>query len=326
MSASKINIILICFAIITSCKARNTNEILNNIQADTASVISGSINISGAYALYPLVQKWADDFIKLHAGIKINIFKTGSGQGIADILAGKSQLTMISRSLTDEEIHAGIWTIPVAKDGVVPIVNQNNPYIEKLLSQGLSPNEYLKAFTNERTTTWGELLGTSDKENVMVFSRADESGAADVFADFLYIKSSDLKGRKVTGDEEMIKSVQENLFSLGFCNFSYAFDPSSGERKNNIQIVPSDLDFDNKIERKEVPFNNLESARRCIWLGIYPKVLCRELTFGSLGKPSDPVIVEFLRYVLTEGQHVVEKTTLCELNSVYIRYSMEKLK
>jgi len=39
----------------------------------------------------------------------------------------------------------------------------------------------------------------------------------------------------------------------------------------------------------------IKPAYRGIWLGIYPEVLCRELTLASLGKPTDPAIVEFLK-------------------------------
>jgi phosphate transport system substrate-binding protein len=76
----------------------------------------------------------------IHPGVKIEVSKIGTGEGITDLLAGQSQLSMISRPLTDEETGAGIWAIPVARDGVAPIVNQNNQYLEKLLNQGISPD------------------------------------------------------------------------------------------------------------------------------------------------------------------------------------------
>jgi phosphate transport system substrate-binding protein len=272
-----------------------------------------------------LARKWADDFMLIHPDVNIEVSKDGTGRGISDLIAGKCQLAMISRPLVDNELDAGLWYVTVAKDGVVPIVNQKNPYFEKILSQGLSPDEYLKAFTSDNPLTWGELLDTSGNEKTIVFSRADESGAADIFANFFFKESSDLRGTKVTGDEEMIKSIQENSLGIGFCNFSYAFNASTGERVKDIQVIPADLDYDNKIDRKEIPFSNLAAARRGIWLGIYPRSLCRELTISSLGKPTDPAIVEFLRYVLSDGQKIIEEKGLCELNDAYLKYSLDKL-
>ena len=146
-----------------------------------------------------------------------------------------------------------------------------------------------------------------------------------MLAGFIYRKASDLKGNRVTGDDEMINSVKNNPLAIGFCNFSFAFSLPSGERADNIQIIPFDLDFDNSINRSEMPFQNLEVAHRSIWLGIYPENLCRELTLGYLGKPEDPLIVAFLNYVLTDGQEVIKETGLCELNSIYLRYARESL-
>jgi len=233
---------------------------------------------------------------------------------------------MISRPLTDEEINAGIWTCPVAKEGVAPIINKSNPYYEQLLNRGISPEEFQRLFTSGKTMTWGEILGNNAKEKVNVYVRADESGAADVFANFLFKNAADLKGIKVNGDEEMIRRIQDDKFSLGFCNFSYAFEVPAGGQKKDVQVVPVDLDYDNKIDRKEIPFKSLYEAHRGLWLGIYPKNLCRELVIGTLGKPSDQAITEFLKYLLSEGQSGIENSGLCKLNDVYIRYSQEKLK
>ena len=298
----------------------------DKIGAGTNTVISGTFNISGAYALSPLVRKWSEDFMKLHPTVKIILSEGGTGQGLDDLRAKKSQLAMISRPLTDTELGEGIWTIPVAKDGVAPVVNKKNPYLKKILSQGLSPEKFLKVFTSDKALTWGELLDTTSKEKVPVFIRKDESGASDVFAAFINKESSDLKGTGVTGDIEMIRSIQNNPLAIGFCNFSYAFDAASGNQIENIQIIPVDLDYDKKIDRKEIPFNNLDKAHRGLWLGIYPKNLCRELTIGSIGKPSDLAVVEFLKYVLTDGQSDIKTSGLCELNEVYVGYSLEKLK
>jgi phosphate transport system substrate-binding protein len=326
MDRNKLLSLLLILTILFGCKPRKSEKAPDVIKEPSKSNISGNIKISGAYAIYPLVQKWAYDFMKIHPGVKIEVTKTGTGQGLADLVDKKIQLAMISRPLSADEKNAGIWVIPVAKDGVAPIINQKNPYLDKLMRQGLSTDELQKLFTSDTPLKWGEILDTTGNEKAIAYSRADESGAADMFAGFLYRKASDLKGEKVTGDYEMIKSVQQEPLAIGFCNFSFAFDAVTGEKTENIQIVPFDLDFDNKIDRRESPFKNIEIAHRSVWLGIYPEALCRELTIGSLGKPTDPAVIEFLWYAVSEGQISVKEMGLCELNNVYIRYSQESLK
>jgi phosphate transport system substrate-binding protein len=326
MSFNKPIILLASVLLLLSCRQGKVKSSAEKPSTGTNSEVSGTFNISGAFALYPLVQKWSNDFMKLHPGVKTNLSIVGTGEGLEDLRSKKSQLSMISRPLSDTELGEGIWTVPVAKDGVAPIVNKKNPYLVKILSQGLSPDKLLKVFTSDKPLTWGELLDATSKEKVPVYIRKDESGASDVFAAFLNKESSDLKGTGVTGDIEMIKSIQNNPLAIGFCNFSYAFDLSTGNQVENIQIIPVDLNYNKKIDTKEIPFNNLDKAHRGLWLGIYPKNLCRELTFGSLGKPTDPAVVEFLKYVLTSGQEDVKTSGLCELNDVYVSNSLDKLK
>jgi phosphate transport system substrate-binding protein len=326
MVYSKVITTFFILALVAGCNSPKAKKELTQPREAGKSELKGNFSISGAYALYPLISRLAEEFMITHSGVRIEVIKIGTGEGITNLLTGKSRLAMISRPLTDEEAEAGIWVIPVAKDGVAPIVNQSNPYIEKLMNQGISPDEFIHIFSSGRQLTWGEILDTNARDKITVYTRADESGAAEIWAAFLYKKASDLRGIGLTGDDEMIKSIQEDPLAIGFCNFTYAFDVSTGERKKDIQIIPTDLDFDNKIDRVEVPFKNLEEAHRSLWLGFFPEQLCRELTLGSLGKPTDPAIIEFLYYVLGEGQSSVKKTGFCPLNNVYINYSLEFLK
>jgi phosphate transport system substrate-binding protein len=326
MLHSKSVIPIMAMALVFSCSSPKAEKEPAKTPAEVKSDLKGSFQISGAYALYPLISRLADEFMVIHPGVKIELKKAATGEGITDLLTGKCQLAMISRPLNDEEINSGILVIPVAKDGVAPIVNQKNPHIQKIMAQGISPDEFMHIFTSGKQIAWGEVLDSDSKDKITVFIRADESGAADILAQFIYKKSSDLRGIGVIGDDEMIKSIQDNPLGIGFCNFSYAFDTTTGERTKDIQIIPTDLDFDNKIDRVEVPFSNLEEAHRSLWLGFFPDQLCRELTLGLMGKPTDPAILEFLYYVLGEGQSNITKSGFCPLNNVYIKYALNFLK
>lgn len=326
MVYSKAIIFFIIFGVALSCNSPKTEKEQTQPTAKSDSDLTGSFVINGAYALDPLIMQMADEFMLIHPGVKIEVNKVPAGEGIRDLISGKCQLAMISRPLNDEELNAGILVIPVAKDGVAPIINQRNPNIDKILSQGLSPDELMTIFSSGKQLAWGEVLGNDSRDKITVYIRSDESGASDIFAQFIYKEPSDLKGIEITGDDEMIRRIQENPLALGFCNFSYAFDATSGERIKDIQIVPTDLDFDNKIDRVEIPFSNLQEAHRSLWLGFFPDQLCRELTLGMMGKPTDPAIHEFLYYVLGEGQSGITNSGLCPLNNVYIKYSLNLLK
>lgn len=326
MSLTKTIILLAFLSLLPCCKSGNSENSRGKLQSAPESNITGVFSISGGDALYPLVLKWADDFMKINPNVKINLTYGGTGKGIKELVEGKTQLAMISRPLSDEELADSIWTVAVAKAGVAPIVNQKNPYFKEIVEHGITPAKLIKLFTGNDPVTWGELLDTISKEKAVVYTRDVSSGAAVIWADFLWKESPDLKGKVVGGDHEMIKNIQENIYSIGYCNFSYAFDSVSGERVKDIQVLPIDLDFDRKIDKKEIPFINIHKAHRGLWLGYYPKNLTRELTIGSIGKPTDPAIIAFLNYALTAGQASVGSSGFCELNDIYIRSAQAKLK
>lgn len=324
MNSHKIIILLAFAVLLTNCK-QGGMESKSESPAEPKN-ISGNFTIGGATALYPLVKKWSEDFTRIYPDVRINVVLTGTSEGIDELHGKKIQLAMVSRPLTDNEMSDSVWVIPVAKEGVAPIINQKNPFITRILQQGITPEKLIRLFTIDKPMTWGELLDTVSREKVNVFIRSEESGTAEIWANFLWKESSNLVGKKVIGDEEMISNVSNDEFSIGFCNFAYAFMPGTGERVKDIQILPIDLDFDKSIDKKEIPFSNLNKAHRALWLGYYPKNLCRELTLGSIGKPDDPAIIEFITYALTKGQSDVASSGFCELNDVYIESAKGKLK
>jgi phosphate transport system substrate-binding protein len=154
MRLSRSIIPLLIFLLVSGCPSRTGSESTAS-RTEIKENLQGQITISGAYALFPLILNMSEDFMALHPGVKVVVTRMGTGEGITELLTKRTQLAMISRPLADEEINEGIWVIPVAKDGVAPIVNQENPYIENLLSQGLSPEEFMRLFTSEKQMVWG---------------------------------------------------------------------------------------------------------------------------------------------------------------------------
>ncbi len=64
-----------------------------------------TISLSGAFALYPLVVRWAEEYKKENPNVRFNISAGGAGKGMADALSGTVDLGMFSRENAREEIH-----------------------------------------------------------------------------------------------------------------------------------------------------------------------------------------------------------------------------
>ncbi|MEI6749015.1 MAG: substrate-binding domain-containing protein, partial [Bacteroidota bacterium] len=85
-------------------------------QNDLNSKLKGRISISGAFALYPITVKWAEEFQKLHPNVQIDVSAGGAGKGMTDALSQMIDIGMFSRGVSEEEIRKGAWFIALTKD------------------------------------------------------------------------------------------------------------------------------------------------------------------------------------------------------------------
>ena len=73
--------------------------------------LKGRITFSGAWALYPMTVRWAEEFQKIHPAVKMDIGAGGAGKGMADCLAGVVDIGMVSREIYAEEVKKGAWWV-----------------------------------------------------------------------------------------------------------------------------------------------------------------------------------------------------------------------
>lgn len=117
-----------------------------------SSNVTGNISLSGAFALYPLANIWAEEFRKVYPDVKFNISAGGAGKGMTDALSGAVDLGMFSREIKEEEKQKGVWWLSVTKDAVLPTINANNPELPILRERGLSQEEFNKIFITGELT------------------------------------------------------------------------------------------------------------------------------------------------------------------------------
>jgi len=264
--------------------------------------LSGEISLSGAFALYPLAVKWADEFKKLHPKVKIDVSAGGAGKGITDALAKVVDLGMVSREIYPEELSKGAWAIAVAKDAVVPTVHAKNPKIKELLAKGLTQDAARKVFITGEYTTWGDILGTSSTIPIHLYTRSDACGAAETWAKYFGKKQEDLQGTAVFGDPGLASAVQKDPLGFGYNNISYAYDIRTKKPNPGIIVLPIDVNNNGRIDNSEQFYASSTQLISAIALNKYPSPPARDLYLVSNGKPKNPVVLAFLKYILTEGQ------------------------
>jgi phosphate transport system substrate-binding protein len=287
--------------------------------------LEGTISISGAFALYPMTVKWAEEFMKENPGVRIDISAGGAGKGMTDALSGMVDLGMVSREVTQAEIDNGAWFIAVTKDAVLPTVSVNNPVLPDLQAKGLTQEIFREVFLTENPHTWGEFLDSQNTDKINVYTRSDACGAAEMWGKYLGKNQESLHGVGVFGDPGIADAVKIDKFSIGYNNVNYAYDLQSRKTYSGIAVVPIDLNGDRVIDAEENFYGNLDSLMNAIQTGKYPSPPARDLYFVGNGKPSKPVVVAFLNWILANGQKFVHEAGYVELSDEKISTEKQKL-
>ncbi len=295
-------------------------------QAPVPKPLGGTISLSGAWALYPMVLKWAEEFKKLNPKVAIDVQAGGAGKGMADVLAGMADLGMVSRDVHPEEIAKGAVAFAVTKDGVVATLSAKNPRLAEILKKGISRAGLAEIWTGGTAVTWGRVLGTADASPVRAFTRSDACGAGETWAAYFGKKQEDLGGVGVYGDPGVADAVRREPLAIGYNNINFAYDPKTLKPVDGIVIAPIDLDGNGKLDDAEKIYATRDEITAAIARNVYPSPPARDLYLVTKGKPANPVLVEFLRWILTEGQKYVPETGYIRIAPEKIAAALDKLK
>jgi len=287
-----------------------------------------AIEVSGAWALYPMMVKWAEEFQKVYPSVRIDVSAGGAGKGIADALAELVDIGMVSREIFPEEIRRGAFWVSVCKDAVVPTVNKNNPVLGALLSQGVTRAVFMDIWIYGNITTWGEVVGRLEvTDPIRLFTRSDACGAAETWAKYLGQKQEDL-GKfavGVYGDPGLADAVKNNRLGMGYNNINYAYDEKTKKQVEGITVIPLDLNENGRVDENEDFYGTKGGLINAIATGVYPSPPARAQNlvtkdaFKGLAR-------EFVIWILTDGQQYVEETGYIPLSEEKLVEELEKLK
>lgn len=267
--------------------------------------MKGRISISGAFAMYPLTLKWVEEFKKTHPGITIDVSAGGAGKGMVDVLNNLVDIAMFSREVSPEEKAKGAWYISVAKDAVLPTISAANPAYKQLAATGMRKQDLIDIFITGKIKKWGQFSQGHTNAKIGVYTRSDACGAAEMWAKYLGKKQEDLLGIGIYSDPGISDAVKNDMYSIGYNNVAYAYDPKTKKNYEGIAIIPLDINENGVIDSTENFYGNLDKLTAAIKDGRYPSPPARDLYFVTKGKPANELVVEFLKFVVSEGQQYI---------------------
>jgi phosphate transport system substrate-binding protein len=267
-------------------------ETSNSAAAGAGTVI----NAKGSDTLLQVAQALAEEYHKLKPDVQINVAGGGSGTGFSALIEGTCDIADASRKIKDEEVQKcrekGIEPVEhiVGYDGICVIVNKANP-IEKLTIDQLSD-----LFTGQ-ITDWKALGG---KGEVVLLSRDSTSGTYEFFKEHVVQKGDKKSTRdfapsaqRLPSNEQIRDQVASTENAIGYIGMGYLND--------SVKVVPV-VDKNGKPVKPSV-----ETVRS----GEYP--ISRPL-FMYIRKDAPPAVVEYIQWIKTDGQKVVQAQGFVPLN------------
>ena len=267
------------------------------------SGVSGSLNSVGSDTLNNLMTLWAEGFRKEYPNVRIQIEGKGSSTAPPALIEGTAQLGPMSRQMKDSEAEAfekkfgyKPTEVRVAIDALAVYVNKDNP-IEKLTLPQVDAifSSTRKGGATADVTTWGDLglTGSWASKPISLYGRNSASGTYGYFKEVALFKG-DYKNtvKEQPGSASVVQGAENDLYAIGYSGIGY--------KTSGVKAVA--------LAAKEGgDFGGADA--KSVFAGKYP--LSRYLYIyvnKAPNKPLDPLIREFLTFVLSHGgQEVVVK-------------------
>lgn len=180
--------------------------------------------LTGSTTLLEVTNSWAEEFYKGFGG-RITVNGGGSGEGIASLINGTTDIANSSRDIKDTEIQNAqengikILEIPVLYDGIAIIVSGNIDIREITLEQ------LAKIYTGE-INRWSE-LGGPDKE-IILFARDTNSGTGEYFLEEIIQRKGTEKDRdysqmtiRLNSNAEIVNNISDTDNCIGYIGLGF---------------------------------------------------------------------------------------------------------
>jgi phosphate transport system substrate-binding protein len=314
---SSLTVALILVSLLPACGPASTSAPTGGTE------LEGTIKVSGAWALYPMIVRWAEEFQKTNPKVRIDVSAGGAGKGMADALARIVDIGMVSREIRPEEIEQGAYFLPVVKDAVFPTMNASNPCWDAISTRGIQRQILVDLWVNGKSLTWREIAGTGFEDSVNVYTRSDACGAAETWAAYLGATQEDLNYIAVYGDPGLAEAVKTDPLGIGFNNLNYAYDINTGLPVEGLVVIPLDVNENGQVDPEE-DLSNKDRALEAIMAGVYPSPPARDLYLVAQTEFTG-LTAEFVRWILTDGQQYIAEVGYISLTEDQIDGALEKL-
>jgi len=265
-------------------------------QTGAPSIASAAptIQLMSSPELNSLTGNWAQEYGRINPGVKITVDNMGEVQGV-------NALLFISNDQSKEVNEVKNWKMVIGRDAIVAVINAKNPMLKEINVQGIQAEEFALILSDPARRNWKSILKGGENAPIHSYIIDNEKVKANIGI-FTNLDPTVLNGITIASPQEIITTVQQDLYAIGFCKLTDVMDATTNELVQNIQILPIDKNRNGRIDNFENIYSNLAAFTRGVWIGKYPHALCGSIYATAATQPTDKNAVAFLTWVITDGQ------------------------
>jgi len=248
---------------------------------------STTIRITGTRLAYPLFQRWADEYTRLHPNVKFIV---------ARMPADSADLLIVSHKLNVNDVKEG-WTEQVVTRYVqLPVVNFHRMDVTSLQSRGFDDSAFRRVYFSATGQSPSPYQFT-------VYKRQQPACASISFANHFGSEQKDITGVGVTGDDkDLLAAVKRDSGGISYNNLGFLYNLSTRRPVDSIAIIPIDLDGNGRIDANEDFYGSLDQVIDFVEKTHHPKIPLEDVHVLWRNNGQDKDIAPFLQWVTTKGQ------------------------
>lgn len=311
-------IVFILFMILISACNQPDNSKKEKVALADGKATESIIKLYVSDDMFSLAEVWIKNFKLKNSNCKIDLIKSDTFN------INEPNSLLVTNSYSDE--YENINKIKIAKDIIVTIFNDNNPYIQKLVFQGVKPSELNELLFIGNINSWAKLVESqTGKEPIIIYRHNDNSGVVKAFKSYLKVNDKKMKGKILNNDNEIIENVKNNIMGLGFCSFNKAYTTSGNFRTQGIYILPIDKNSNGIVDDDEHIFDRKDILINAYKNGNYIDELTRNTYVFYNQHTKDKTALIFINWLLSEGQNYIEQFNLIPLSDKEMKEEKQKL-
>ena len=249
------------------------------------------ILISGTKFTYPLIKKWISEYTKINPNVQLKLV-----QNIAN--TQNPDLNVIAHLPVKDELKESEGIVYAGRYALLPVTSSRNPFLASIGKKGLSKKDIDKLFFE--TFNYGdEPKKEKPRFQATVYARDNHSCASTALAGYFGHESSEIKGKKVLGDDiYLLTAVKKDSIGIAYNNLGYLFDTNTRRLKDGIALLPLDL----KKDVKNVLSGNVDDAITLLERNQVETIPVVKFGFVYSQPNARKEVSDFLKWVLADGQ------------------------